>query len=142
MALNRPVPWLIAYDIRDPKRLSRLHRFLRRRAVPVQYSVFALRASYGQIGMLARDIEARIDLRVDDVRIYRIPEPAKATTWGRAILPNGLLLHDSSGELIPTPHPGTVNSGEPTEGSRAADTGSDQRPAEAAGEVAERDPER
>ena len=36
MAVNAPRAWLITYDITDPKRLARLHRFLVRQATPVQ----------------------------------------------------------------------------------------------------------
>ena len=34
MALNAPRGWLITYDITDPKRLVRLHRFLVKQATP------------------------------------------------------------------------------------------------------------
>ncbi len=103
MAVNQQVAWLIAYDIRDPRRLGRLHRFLRSRAVPLQYSVFTRRASAAQMGMLARDIEEHIDPRQDDVRIYRIPEPALVTTWGRCMLPDDILLLDAtSGQVLGT----------------------------------------
>ena len=37
MALNAPRAWLITYDITNPKRLVRLHRFLIKQATPVQY---------------------------------------------------------------------------------------------------------
>jgi CRISPR-associated protein Cas2 len=37
MALNQPLRYLIAYDIRNPKRLVRVHRYLRRQGMPVQY---------------------------------------------------------------------------------------------------------
>jgi CRISPR-associated protein Cas2 len=90
--MNRPAAWLVTYDIRDPRRLGRLHRFLSRRATPVQYSVFALRATPGAVGQLAGEIEELIDPKVDDVRIYRVPEPAEITTLGHAILPEGAIL--------------------------------------------------
>lgn len=67
MALNAPRDWLISYDIRDPRRLVRLHRFLKGVAAPVQYSVFAMRDTPGRIGRLTGDIEARIHVEQDDV---------------------------------------------------------------------------
>ncbi len=94
MAVNREVAWLVTYDIRNPRRLGRLHRFLVKRAVPIQYSVFALRASPAVVGQLVPEIEALIEPAEDDVRIYRIPEPAAVTTLGRGLLPEGVLLVD------------------------------------------------
>ena len=32
--------WLVCYDISDKKRLGRVFRFLKKKGVPVQYSVF------------------------------------------------------------------------------------------------------
>lgn len=91
MALNAELPWLIAYDIADDRRLIRLHHFLRRHAIPVQYSVFMLRASTGYVGRLVKSIDEIIDQRHDDVRIYRVPEPAEADVRGRCMLPDGVL---------------------------------------------------
>ena len=59
MALNTPRGWLITYDITNPKRLVRLHRFLVRQATPVQYSVFHFEGSAAQMGRLMADIETR-----------------------------------------------------------------------------------
>ena len=56
MALNTPRAWLITYDITDPRRLVRLHRFLVRQATPVQYSVFHFEGSAAQMGRLMADI--------------------------------------------------------------------------------------
>lgn len=39
MSTGRPVLHLVCYDIRDPKRLLRVHRFLRSQGFPLQYSV-------------------------------------------------------------------------------------------------------
>jgi len=86
MALNAPRDWLIGYDIRDPRRLVRLHRFLKDVAAPVQYSVFAMRATPGRIGRLACDIEARIHLKEDDVRIYPVPDDPWLYTIGHQII--------------------------------------------------------
>jgi CRISPR-associated protein Cas2 len=100
MAVNLPVPWLIAYDIGDKRRLAHLHRFLCGHATPVQYSVFLARTSASQMGGLVKDIEERIDQREDDVRIYRIPEPTEAFVQGRCMLPDGILLLSSGRDLI------------------------------------------
>jgi len=99
MAVNEAVPWLAAYDVRDKRRLRRVYRFLCGHALPVQYSVFMMRTSAAKLGRLVKDLEEIIDVREDDVRIYRIPEPAEAFTRGRAMLPDDVLLLDSAGDL-------------------------------------------
>ncbi|MFU2488967.1 CRISPR-associated endonuclease Cas2 [Thauera sp. WH-1] len=92
MALNTPRGWLITYDITDPKRLVRLHRFLVKQATPVQYSVFHFEGSAAQMGRLMADIATRIDARTDDVRGYQLPEHLSIDTIGRGSLPSDILL--------------------------------------------------
>lgn len=95
MALNQPRRWLIAYDLRDDRRIARVHRLLNKVAVPVQYSVFAARGSQAAMRQLARQIETLIDADVDDVRMYPIPERPLLHTIGRAMLPDDALLLDA-----------------------------------------------
>lgn len=99
MALNQPRRWLIAYDIREPRRLARVHRFLTRVAVPVQYSVFAARGSLADMRRLADELRARIDERADDVRIYPIPENLLVHTIGATLLPDDAWLLDGRSDL-------------------------------------------
>lgn len=95
MALTQPRRWLIAYDLRDDRRIARVHRLLTKVAVPVQYSVFAARGSQAGMRQLARQIEALIDADVDDVRMYPIPERPLLHTIGRTMLPDDALLLDA-----------------------------------------------
>lgn len=99
MALNQPRRWLIAYDIRDRRRLARVHRFLTGVAVPVQYSVFAARGSLADVRRLAEELRARIDERTDDVRIYPIPENPLVHTIGATLLPDDVWLLGAGDEL-------------------------------------------
>ncbi len=69
--------FLIAYDVRCPKRLARLHRFLAERCVAVQYSVFAAYGDHRWAARLALEISKYIDCRQDDVRIYSTPKRTK-----------------------------------------------------------------
>lgn len=94
MALNEPRNWLIAYDIADPRRLARVHRFLSSQAVPVQYSVFATRSTPMKIGLIRAGLAEIIDEGEDDVRIYPVPEPADLTVLGKKALPEGLSVID------------------------------------------------
>jgi len=84
-------PYLIAYDIADPRRLARLHRFLKGEALALQYSVFFGRFTSAGIDRLEDEIAARIDPKEDDVRIY--PLPADFQVWAlgtSAPLPEGI----------------------------------------------------
>lgn len=95
MALNESRRWLIAYDLRDDRRIARVHRLLTKVAVPVQYSVFAARGSQAAMRQLARQIEALIDADADDVRMYPIPERPLLHTIGGTMLPDDALLLDA-----------------------------------------------
>jgi CRISPR-associated protein Cas2 len=101
MALNQPRRWLIAYDIRDPRRLARVHRLLTRAAVPVQYSVFAAAGSARAMRELAAAVAKKIDPRVDDVRFYPVPEQIQAYTIGATMLPEEVLLIVDRADLDP-----------------------------------------
>jgi CRISPR-associated protein Cas2 len=74
-------PYLVAYDIRDPKRLGRVHRYLKRRALPVQYSVFVVRLAPEQIRRLLAGL-GRIVAPTDDVRVYALGQSPRVETLG------------------------------------------------------------
>ena len=94
MSFNEAHLYLICYDIADPRRLQRVHAFLRRHAMPVQYSVFLARLTERRLLHLLADLSRRIDPRSDDVRAYPIPREAEAVTMGRQYLPPGVVLAD------------------------------------------------
>ena len=81
--------WLIAYDIADPGRLGKVHRLLKQRAIPLQYSVFLAWLSKQQINQLVAEINLRINSREDDVRLYHLPQTTEITTLGKQWLPDG-----------------------------------------------------
>lgn len=84
--------WLIAYDIADKRRLSRLQRFIRKHAVPLQYSLYWYRGSSVEVDRLLRDIETRIDRAYDDVRAYPVPQQTSIDCLGHASLPSDLVV--------------------------------------------------
>jgi CRISPR-associated protein Cas2 len=100
MALNQTRSWLIAYDIANPRRLLRVHRLLRKHAVPVQYSVFAARCSAAKLGSIRMEVAGLITAREDDVRFYPVPEPASLFVYGRKALPEGLQLLDGGTSVL------------------------------------------
>ncbi len=77
--MNKTKDYIISYDIRDPKRLSRLSRRLEKSAMRIQKSVY-LYASVSRKELLdiIDMINAVIDDEADDVRIYRMLDPGIA----------------------------------------------------------------
>ena len=82
--------WLIGYDITEPRRLIRVHRALRNRAMPVEYSIFLFVGSETGIAECLAAISALIDPDVDDVRCYALPARGHQERIGRATLPSGI----------------------------------------------------
>lgn len=72
--------WILAYDIRCPQRLRRVHRTVRQWGIPLQYSIFLIEAKRAELQALIDELEHDIiDPRVDDVRIY--PVCANTEVW-------------------------------------------------------------
>ncbi|MGC8791850.1 MAG: CRISPR-associated endonuclease Cas2 [Bryobacteraceae bacterium] len=86
--------YLISYDISDPRRLHRVYAFLKRHAMPVQYSVFLAWLSERRLLSLLGEINRRIDPRCDDVRAYPLLADCKAVTTGRLYFPDGVVSAD------------------------------------------------
>lgn len=90
--MNAPRAWLICYDVRDPKRLARLHRYVKTFASPVQYSVYYFEGNLARLRRHLKDVEGYVNLKEDDVRAYPIPERVYLETLGRGVMPSGVLL--------------------------------------------------
>jgi CRISPR-associated protein Cas2 len=97
--------WLIAYDVRDPRRLTTLHRALKKQALAVQYSVFVGRFTRRGIRHLIATINSIITEQ-DDVRLYPLPQRPDWVFYGRSALPEAVyLLEQGLDALAPTPDP-------------------------------------
>jgi len=92
--LKPATPWLVCYDIAEPRRLARVGRAAREFGVPLQYSVFWARLDGIGLGGALGAIATRIDPRADDVRFYPLPENVQITGLGRDVVPIGVDLGD------------------------------------------------
>ena len=92
MADNQANLYLIAYDIADPKRLSKVHRTLKRQGLPVQYSVFTVVIKRKALLALLADLDELIHPAKDDIRCYRLPNNTDMKTLGRQLFPQDVLL--------------------------------------------------
>lgn len=91
MSQTAPARYLVTYDIADPRRLSRVFRYLKKQGVPVQYSVFLVESSAVQLNHVMAHIAKIIHPDADDVRAYRLPENGWQVTLGASILPPDVL---------------------------------------------------
>jgi CRISPR-associated protein Cas2 len=96
MPIDTPRLYLVCYDIADPKRLGRVHRYLRRLGMPLQYSVFTVLLSPRRRPRLLQGISKYIDPLEDDVRLYPLSERLERVTLGRQILPHGVFLPEGA----------------------------------------------
>ena len=83
--------YIICYDITDPRRLGRIHRALKKTALPVQYSVFLFSGTPEQLALCLARLEALMDPASDDIRAYPLPQRGLRLALGPGALPGGIL---------------------------------------------------
>jgi len=89
--------YIICYDITDPKRLGRIHRALKKKALPVQYSVFLFNGTPDQLALCLARLEALMDPDTDDIRAYPLPQRGLRLALGPGALPGGILWGQTAG---------------------------------------------
>jgi CRISPR-associated protein Cas2 len=94
MSFSERRAWIVAYDIACPRRLVRVHNFLRAQALVVQYSVFIGLFDARRLGLVIDCLRNRIDRDEDDVRIYPVPAYCEPIIMGARPLPRGVCLPD------------------------------------------------
>src|SRR3990172_11605518 len=84
--------WLITYDIANPRRLMRVHRYLKRHAIPVQYSAFVLYGDQRMLECVLMGIARLIAPHSDDLRAYHFPTCCDVTMLVRQSFPEGVMV--------------------------------------------------
>lgn len=92
MPANQRRPYLLAYDIADPKRLVRVHRTVRGSGMALQYSVFLVVGNTRDLDQLLAALDDIIKPARDDIRVYPLPMQFDAEQYGRQWLPGGVDL--------------------------------------------------
>lgn len=69
------VRYLLAYDIRDPKRLRRIHQTALDYGEPLQYSLFVCDLSKLELMRMRAEVVAEINQNVDSVAIFDLGAP-------------------------------------------------------------------
>ena len=77
--------FLLAYDIRCPKRLQRVQRMVAREGYGLQQSVYLVRSSRWQLRRLLKRLEGALDPNEDDVRAYPVTHPAQLWCGGTMV---------------------------------------------------------
>ncbi|PWQ99335.1 CRISPR-associated endonuclease Cas2 [Leucothrix arctica] len=91
MSKTKVTPYLIAYDIADPRRLKRVHRILKNNAIAMQKSVFITVMNRADCLGLVDELEAVINPKEDDIRFYPLPQKPQWYAWGNTLWPDGLV---------------------------------------------------
>ena len=92
MSVGSTKTWLVSYDIREPGRLRRVHRQLRKSGATVQYSAFSVQADDAVMLALLAKLERLIDPSRDDLRAYHVPQRCAVWMLGRQGLPDGVTI--------------------------------------------------
>lgn len=92
MPTHRQRPYLLCYDIADPKRLQRVHRIAIQHGIQWQYSVYYHYLNRRQAEALMNEIAEVIEADEDDVRLYPISGTPDIRTLGRKPLSEGVYL--------------------------------------------------
>jgi len=100
MSHSQPIKYVIAYDIADPRRLARVHRCLRDEGLPLQYSVFNVCLTQRQLRALLIELEALIEPREDDIRVYPLPARGECRSLGCQMFPEDVMLIRGGGDLM------------------------------------------
>ena len=95
MPIQQRMPFLLCYDIADPRRLQKIHRVIKNHAVPVQYSVFLGRFTNKELKTLLSTLAGLIENSEDDIRIYPLNKHPNIQMLGQYGLPPEALGEDS-----------------------------------------------
>jgi CRISPR-associated protein Cas2 len=71
------IRYLVAYDIRHPRRLRRVHRVAKDHGEPLQYSVFVCDFTPVELIALKRTLLAEIKMIEDGIGIFDLGAPAR-----------------------------------------------------------------
>lgn len=67
--------YIIAYDVRHPKRLRKLHYYLSKKTIAAQKSVYLLRVEKTELHQINKQIRKIANDHHDDVRVFPVLPP-------------------------------------------------------------------
>lgn len=78
-------PWLICYDVADPKRLRRTFKELQDAALPLQKSVFLAELTQAELERLLLRLADCINPQEDRLQVFVLHEPAAQRSLGQQV---------------------------------------------------------
>jgi CRISPR-associated protein Cas2 len=100
MANHEKRKFLLAYDIADKRRLTRVHRYMVQHGSALQKSVFICEMTDAEQRGLMSGLRDLIDEKADDVRCYGLHPDQPILFWGKDTLPEGILWLDAAGQPL------------------------------------------
>jgi len=67
--------YVVAYDVRDVRRLRRVHRTMSRKTVFLQRSLYLFQGAGAELTAVLREAGDRLEQSVDDLRVYALSSP-------------------------------------------------------------------
>jgi CRISPR-associated protein Cas2 len=98
--MSSTTPLLLCYDIKDPKRLQRVHKCAKKVGMPLQYSVFYLEMNNADVTQLLNQLSRLIDVTQDDIKIYAISRFDDIEFLGASLLADGIQLFTQGKPLL------------------------------------------
>jgi len=99
--------FLVAYDISDPKRLQRVARFMERRAIRCQKSVFMYQGDVQGVSRLLNEVVELLDTQLDIVQVWQLARGQPLTGWYRGrpmpLDPAGCVVAGNRAVLVEKP---------------------------------------
>jgi CRISPR-associated protein Cas2 len=89
------MPFVLAYDVSDPRRLRRLGRFLEKRALRCQYSVFLFQGDRAAVVRLLDEVRPLLDEGQDVIQAWPVAgnsDPQLVRGSPRPVFPAGVVL--------------------------------------------------
>jgi len=85
--------YIICYDIKDEKRLVKVHKYLKDRCLKLQYSVFYGYFDWKELTEVKEKIRELINENEDDIRIYPLPSNPRLIVMGQGDrIPEGVTI--------------------------------------------------
>lgn len=84
--------YIICYDIKSSKRLIRVHNYLKKIAMPIQYSIFILEGDNNYKIECLDQLKNMINDKEDDLRCYILSMNLYQYRIGKTVLSDGIYL--------------------------------------------------
>ncbi|MFY9180145.1 MAG: CRISPR-associated endonuclease Cas2 [Venatoribacter sp.] len=84
--------YIISYDIANPKRLAKVHKYVSKIALRLQLSVYYIECSQSELNFIIDGLEERIHPKEDDIRFYPTPKKERFQWFGKSPTKEALWL--------------------------------------------------